>query len=56
MLEAMEAALDKIMTCDPKDDKPSNSLLESVDSDSWLPKELGSSRSANDDEEMFIER
>lgn len=48
VVEAMEAALNKIMTSDPKDDEPNNSPFESVDSNSLFSKELGSSRSAND--------
>lgn len=48
MVEAMEAALNKIMTSDPKDDEPSNSLFESADSNSLFSKELDFSRSAND--------
>lgn len=48
MVEAMEAALNQIMTGDPKDDEPNNPLFESADSNSLFSKELDSSRSAND--------
>lgn len=48
MVEAMEAALNDIMTSDPKDDDPGNPLFESTESNLIFSKDLDSPRSSGD--------
>lgn len=48
MVEAMEAALNDIMTSDPKDDEPGNPLFESGEPNALFPKDLDSPRSSGD--------
>lgn len=48
MVEAMEAALNDIMTSDPKDDEPGNPLFESAESNLLFSKDLDSPRSSGD--------
>lgn len=48
MVEAMEAALNDIMTSDPKDDEPGNPLFESAESNLLFSKDLDSLRSSGD--------
>lgn len=48
MVEAMEAALNDIMTSDPKDDEPGNPLFESAEPNALFPKDIDSARSSGD--------
>lgn len=48
MVEAMEAALNDIMTGDPKDDELGNSLFESAEPNLLFSKDLDSPRSSGD--------
>lgn len=48
MVEAMEAALNDIMTSDPKDDEPGNPLFEPAEPNALFPKDIDSARSSGD--------
>ena len=48
MVEAMEAALNDIMTSDPKDDEPGNPPFEAVESSLLFSRDLDSTRSSGD--------